>query len=198
MANGQARHECYCDSVPQTDHCAELVEERCRRNDPRRSHLFVARFSADVQTIVNRVAHGRSPQDREDAMQYAWTRIFAGMGSWSGRAPFCHWARVVAYRASVEWCEKNRLVDLIENPGTIPDREAPSEPGPACGECIMRTVAGLDPIEQCIFRRRYLDDPPATVEQVADELGVTPRTVHNRRAGMFQRINESCAAHCRP
>lgn len=199
MANGRTQQRCKCESSQQDDHCKVLVRERCLDNDSTRSDLLVERFRGVIWGIVKQRLRFRSLEDQKDAMQHALTRIFAEkLCLWLGLAPFCHWVRVVAYRAAIEWHRRNPPWHSIEGENALPGGENDPDDSPACQECINRSVATFEPVDQFIFKRRYHDEPPATVAQVAEELGVTVKTVFNHWASMRQRLRQACENECFP
>jgi RNA polymerase sigma factor (sigma-70 family) len=99
-----------CDCPP--DDCAGrvalyLAGERAAGDE------LAHKFGPLVRSIVQRVLGPGRREEWDDACQTIFLRLFANLGKWEKRCPFCKWLAVVAAR---------RAIDL----GRLPD------PPPAC------------------------------------------------------------------
>src|SRR5207253_11098910 len=63
---------------------------------------LVRKFAPLVQSIVHRVLGPGRREQWEDACQAVFLRVFANLGRWEQRCPFCKWLAVVAARRAID------------------------------------------------------------------------------------------------
>src|SRR5438093_13169722 len=119
-----------CDCPP--DNCAEKVRrylagQRAAGDD------LVTKFTALVRSIVQRVLGPGRREEWDDACQAVFLRVFANLGRWEQRCPFCKWLAVVAARKAID---VSRLPDAMER---LPAMElADPRPPPPDHETVER------------------------------------------------------------
>src|SRR5438132_1512424 len=84
-----------CDCPP--DNCAEKVRLYLAGQRSAGDELVV-KFTPLVRSIVQRVLGPGRREEWDDACQAVFLRVFANLGRWEQRCPFCKWLAVVAAR----------------------------------------------------------------------------------------------------
>jgi RNA polymerase sigma factor (sigma-70 family) len=112
-------------------------------------------------------------EEREDARQAIFLRIFANLGKWDRRCPFCKWLAVVAARRAIDFTRASELTRAL------PLREV-ADPRPTLArletiECIETTIARF-PSEW--HRAFELATQGVSREEIARTAGKSVRTIH--------------------
>src|SRR5213082_2407466 len=128
-----------CDCPP--DNCAEKVRLYLEGQRSAGDEL-VAKFTALVRSIVQRVLGAGRRDQWDDACQAVFLRLFANLGRWEQRCPFCKWLAVVAARRAIDL---GRLVEPADRlpADDIADPRPP--PDPETAERIERIVGRFPP-----------------------------------------------------
>ena len=90
----------------------------------------VVKFTALVRSIVQRVLGPGRREEWDDACQAVFLRVFANLGRWEQRCPFCKWLAVVAARKAID---VSRLPDAMER---LPAAELADPRPPGCASRI--------------------------------------------------------------
>jgi RNA polymerase sigma factor (sigma-70 family) len=172
-----------CNCPP--DDCAAHVRaylEGDRAAGDRLAH----KFTPLVQSIAERILGIDRREEWDDARQAVFLQVFARLGQWEGRCPFCKWLAVVAAR---------RTIDLAR--ASVPSGAFPvtdiADPRPAglsaeTIDCIERVLADLPPE----WRRVYeLTVQGASRETIARDLGKSVRTIQYWLSAVRERLS-SC------
>ncbi|MBY0230589.1 MAG: sigma-70 family RNA polymerase sigma factor [Gemmataceae bacterium] len=143
------------------------------------------KFSPLVRAIVARVLGPSRREDWDDACQAIFLRLFANLGRWEAKCPFCKWLAVVAAR---------RAIDLSKVPvkaGTFPlEQVADNRPPPPDTETLERIerIASGFPAE---WRQAWDDYVSGEKrEDIARRLGRSLRTVQYWLAEMLDQVRE--------
>ena len=130
--------ECNCPP----DDCADKVR-RYLEGERAAGDELVTKFEALVRSIVQRVLGPGRREEWDDACQAVFLRVFANLGKWEQRCPFCKWLAVVAARRAIDL---GRLPDPLPRlpPDEVPDPR-PAPPDRETIERIEQTVARFPP-----------------------------------------------------
>jgi RNA polymerase sigma-70 factor (ECF subfamily) len=172
-----------CDCPP--DDCAGLVASFQSGNRAAGDEL-VRKFTPLVRSIVQRVLGPSRRTEWDDACQAIFLRLFANLGKWGHRCPFCKWLAVVAARRAIDL---NRLSDPMAQ---LPEEEEIADPRPAAPdretlERVEQVVARFPPEWKEIWEG-YIAGRPR--EEMAHEAGKSLRTVQYWLAEMLDSIRE--------
>jgi len=168
-----------------------LVQAACAGNADAFSEI-VARYRGRVFSMAARYA--RNHHELEDLAQDVFIRVWRGLASWSGRAPFEHWLTRVAVRACFDFLRKHRRRRETE----VSHDELPEylhlEVGASPAEqsenhallLVRRAMTRLHPKEQLVLTLLELEDK--TVREVAGLTGWSEGNVkvraHRARASL--------------
>jgi RNA polymerase sigma-70 factor (ECF subfamily) len=174
-----------CDCPP--DNCADKVC-RFRAGDRGAGDELARKFTALVRGIVQRVLGPGRREEWDDACQAVFLRVFANLGKWEQRCPFCKWLAVVAARRAID------LGRLSEAMDRLPSAEiADTRPPPPDAETVER-------IEQAVARF-----PPEWArvwqwwvqgvrrDEMARRAGKSLRTIQYWLAEMLDQVRERLA-----
>src|SRR5207245_11273378 len=99
---------------------------------------LVSKCQGLVRSIVQRVLGPARREEWDDACQAVFLRVFANLGRWEQRCPFCKWLAVVAARRVID---VSRLPDAME---PLPAAElADPRPPPPDREPVERIEAAV-------------------------------------------------------
>ncbi len=84
------------------------------------------------------------------------------------------------------------LEDLSHEPGRVVEA---SEWDSVVGEHLTRALGELDDRSQNIVRRRWVDEPKATLHELADEYGVSAERIRQLEAKAFKKLREALAGN---
>lgn len=171
-----------CDCPP--DNCAEKVRQFLAGRRAAGDEL-VGKFQGVVRSIVQKVLGTGRREEWDDACQAVFLRVFANLGRWEQRCPFCKWLAVVAARRAID---VSRLPGALER---LPAAElADPRPAPPDRETVER-------IEQAVTRfppewRQVWElwKEGTAREEMARQLGKSVRTVQYWLAEMFEQLRE--------
>jgi RNA polymerase sigma-70 factor (ECF subfamily) len=176
-----------CDCPP--DDCAEKVSLFLAGRREAGDEL-VGKFQGLVRSIVQKVLGPARREEWDDACQAVFLRVFANLGRWEQRCPFCKWLAVVAAR---------RVIDISRLPNAramerLPAAElADPRPPPAAGtdretvERIEQAVARFPPEWRQLWEL-WKEGTPR--EKMAQHLGKSVRTIQYWLAEMFEQLRE--------
>jgi len=147
---------------------------------------LVLKFTPLVRSIVQRVLGPSRRTEWDDACQAIFLRVFANLGKWGQRCPFCKWLAVVAARRAIDL---GRLPDKMDR---LPDEEIADQRGP---DALDRET--LDRVEQVVGRfppewqtiwEGYVHGQPR--EEMAQKAGKSLRTIQYWLAEILDAIRE--------
>jgi RNA polymerase sigma factor (sigma-70 family) len=171
-----------CDCPP--DDCAACVV-RFQAGERAAGDELVRKFTPLVRSIVQRVLGAGRRADWDDACQTIFLRLFANLGKWGQRCPFCKWAAVVAARRAIDLA---RLPDRMDR---LPEEEIadrrPAPPDPETLERVEQVVSRFPKEWQLIWEGYVLGRPR---EEMAAQTGKSLRTVQYWLAEMLDAIRE--------
>ncbi len=127
----------HCDCPP--DNCAERVR-RYLNEDRGAGDELARKFAPLVRATVMRILGTGRRDEWEDAEQAIFLRVFARLGKWEGRCPFCHWLAVVAARRAIDAARSRGPTEVSLS--EIADRR-PESLSPDVVECLERSIAQL-------------------------------------------------------
>ena len=175
-------------AVSADDH---LVQAACAGNADAFTEIIV-RHKGRVFGMAAKYA--RNHHELEDLAQDIFIRVWRGLTSWSGKAPFEHWLTRVAVRACFDFLRKHRRRRESE----VLHDEIPEylhfETGPSPGEqsenhalvLVRRAMTRLHPKEQLVLTLLELEDK--TVREVSGLTGWSEGNVkvraHRARASL--------------
>jgi RNA polymerase sigma-70 factor (ECF subfamily) len=172
-----------CDCPPYD--CAGRVK-RYLDGDRSAGDELAQKFMPLVLRIVQRVLGPQRREEWEDACQAIFLRIFANLGKWEQRCPFCKWLPVVAGRRAIDFTR------LPPPPGPLPAADLPDHRGPAIDrdliECVERLVATFPQEWQRVWGL-WLQGVGR--EEIASQAGKSLRTIHYWLAEMLEQIRET-------
>ena len=175
-------------SVSADDH---LVQAACAGN-PDAFTEIIARHKGRVFGMAAKYA--RNHHELEDLAQDIFIRVWRGLTSWRGSAPFDHWLTKIAVRTCFDFLRRNRRRRETEvSRDTLPehcglDLEAsPEEEGENHSLLLVRrAMTRLHPKEQLVLTLLELEDK--TVREVASLTGWSEGNVkvraHRARASL--------------
>src|SRR4051794_26953882 len=171
-----------CDCPP--DNCAEKVRLYLEGQRSAGDEL-VAKFTALVRSIVQRVLGPGRREDWDDACQAVFLRLFANLDRWEQRCPFCKWLAVVAARKAID---VSRLPDAMERlPAAELADPRPPAPDRETVERIEQAVTRF-PVEWRRVWEMWREGTPR--EKMAKAVGKSVRTVQYWLAEMFDQLRE--------
>jgi hypothetical protein len=174
--------------------CADLVAQVLGGATDAEDELARRIIEDFVPRIVGSWFAGR-PELLDDVALETWLLVRLSLQTWGGRAPFCVWVRVIARHAAARVLRQFPPVPQPP-PGGAPAARATFRWGPACVVCIAQAVSQFKPHQQWAWYRYHLTVPRPTQEGVAQEVGVTRRSVITWLAAMNDAIRGRCSAHC--
>ena len=151
-----------------------LVQAACAGNADAFSEI-IARHKGRVFGMAAKYA--RNHHELEDLAQDIFIRVWKGLTSWTGRAPFEHWLTRVAVRACFDFLRRHRrrretevshdeLPDYLQlESGASPEEQAENH----ALLLVRRAMTRLHPREQLILTLLELEDK--TVREVAGLTG---------------------------
>ncbi len=171
-----------CDCPP--DNCAEKVRLYLTGQRSAGDEL-VLKFTALVRSIVHRVLGPGRREEWDDACQAVFLRVFANLGRWEQRCPFCKWLAVVAARKAID---VSRLPDAMERlPAAELADPRPPAPDRETVERIEQAVTRF-PAEWRRVWEMWREGTPR--EEMAKAVGKSVRTVQYWLAEMFDQLRE--------
>jgi RNA polymerase sigma factor (sigma-70 family) len=173
-----------CDCPP--DDCAAKVRSYLA-GDRGAGDDLVRKFTPLVQAIARRVLGPDSQDDRDDACQVAFLKIFARLETWEGRCPFCDWLAVVATRRILDQAQQVRSnLPTVGLPREVVDPRPQPLP-PEVVECLERIVARLPPE----WKRAYeLAVKGEDRQGIARALGKSVRTIQYWLAAIREEMED--------
>lgn len=175
-----------CDCPP--DDCAARVA-RYLAGDRAAGDELARKFAPLVYRIVQRVLGVSRREEWDDAAQAIFLRLFANLGRWEQRCPFCKWLPVVAAR---------RAIDLTQAapPGERVPLEQIADPTPPAaveGELAERLEVLLRrfPPDWRQLWDWFVQGVPR--EEMAKRCGKSLRTVQYRLAEILDQVREGLA-----
>lgn len=168
-----------------------LVQAACAGN-PDAFTEIIARHKGRVFGMAAKYA--RNHHELEDLAQDIFIRVWRGLTSWSGKAPFEHWLTRVAVRACFDFLRRHRRRRETEVAhDELPDYlqfEAGASSGEQCENhallLVRRAMTRLHPREQLVLTLLELEDK--TVREVAGLTGWSEGNVkvraHRARASL--------------
>jgi RNA polymerase sigma factor (sigma-70 family) len=140
---------------------------------------FLVAAGGSARGIVRFRLGYRRRADWDDCVQEIQIRILIKLPHWTGRARFCHWVRVVASRAAIDWVRGLNKVQLTGVEATevgLSGREPTISPEDII-KCVEEAAIRFpDRIRQVYEMRR----DGLTNEEIARRLGVSIGLVYNR------------------
>jgi RNA polymerase sigma factor (sigma-70 family) len=174
-----------CDCPP--DNCAEKVRLYLA-GDRRAGDALARKFAALVRGIVQRVLGPGRREEWDDACQAIFLRLFANLGKWERRCPFCKWLAVVAARRAIDLGRLPNPMDRLPAEEIADDRPPPPDPDTLAR--IERTLAQFPPEWRSVWEwwvqgvRR---------DEMARRAGKSPRTIQYWLAEMLDQLRECLA-----
>jgi RNA polymerase sigma-70 factor (ECF subfamily) len=181
-------------SVSADDH---LVQAACGGNADAFAEI-IARHKSRVFGMAAKYA--RNHHELEDLAQDIFIRVWRGMTSWKGRAPFEHWLTKIAVRTCFDFLRRHRRRRESEvSRDTLPehcglDREATPEEAEEnqALRLVRQALHRLHPKEQLVITLLELED--RTVREVAVLTGWSEGNVkvraHRARASLRAAIEQ--------
>ena len=131
-----------------------------------------AKFRPLVWSIVMEKLTSKHREDWEDCVQTVWQRVFSGLGTWKGTAPFCKWLAIVASNVALDRVKTpSKTIQSIDD--DIPDRPPPV--APEVIECIETTAAKFTPELRQLYELKVQG---LRLAAIAKQLGKSERTIH--------------------
>lgn len=144
------------------------------------------KFRPLVRGLVQRVLGPQRREEWDDACQAVFLRVFANLGRWERRCPFCKWLAVVGARRAIDFTRlhpMDRLPDGdLADPRPAPDRETLERIERAVAEFPEEWRQLWDLWRQGIRR-----------DEMARRLGKSVRTVQYWLAEMLDQLRECLA-----
>jgi RNA polymerase sigma-70 factor (ECF subfamily) len=143
------------------------------------------KFEPVVRNIVQRVLGPQQREDRDDACQAIFLRIFANLAKWEQRCPFCKWLAIVAARRAIDFTRLPPPMDRLP-----PAEVADPRPEPADREMIERleqSIRRFPPAWRHIWEL-WLQGTPR--EEMARQAGKSVRTIQYWLAEMLDQLRE--------
>lgn len=169
----------------------QLVQAACAGNADAFTGI-IARHKGRVFGMAAKYA--RNHHELEDLAQDIFIRVWRGLTSWSGKAPFEHWLTRVAVRACFDFLRKHRrrrekeishdeIPEYLHlNEGASPDEQSENH----ALVLVRRAMTRLHPKEQLILTLLELEDK--TVREVSALTGWSEGNVkvraHRARASL--------------
>jgi RNA polymerase sigma factor (sigma-70 family) len=172
-----------CDCPP--DDCAGKVADYLAGNRAAGDALAV-KFTALVRSIVQRVLGQGRREEWDDACQAIFLRVFANLGKWEKRCPFCKWLAVVAARRAIDLDRLPGAMQRLPLEEVADPRRAP--PDPETLERIAATVARFPP-EWLRVWDWYVQG--VRREEMARQSGRSLRTIHYWLSEMLDQVREA-------
>jgi RNA polymerase sigma-70 factor (ECF subfamily) len=174
-----------CDCPP--DNCADKVG-RFQAGDRGAGDELARKFTALVRGIVQRVLGPGRREEWDDACQAVFLRVFANLGKWEQRCPFCKWLAVVAARRAIDLGRLSEAMDRL--PGNEIADTRPPPPDAETVERIEQAVARFPPEWAQVWQwwvqgvRR---------DEMARRAGKSLRTIQYWLAEMLDQVRERLA-----
>jgi RNA polymerase sigma factor (sigma-70 family) len=171
-----------CDCPP--DDCAGRVA-RCLQGDRSAGDELARKFTPLVRAVVARVLGPGRREEWDDACQTIFLRLFANLGQWGQRCPFCKWLAIVAARRAIDLGKLQpsaQLYPLEQLPDTRPE-----PPDPETLERIERIVSQFPPEWREAWAGYVAGEKR---EDLARRLGRSLRTVQYWLAEMLDQVRE--------
>lgn len=168
--------------------------ERCRMDDLQAMEILVERYQQDVFCLALSILE--EPAEAEEATQDALVAALKGLGSYQGQAAFRTWLFAIAInrcrrrlrqRQRREWLSNivNQLfLDRAAMQSYMEEQLLRSEKVRE----IQAAVNSLDEKQRLPVILRYYQELP--IAEIAQLLGVSERTVHNRLRSAHLRLIE--------
>jgi RNA polymerase sigma factor (sigma-70 family) len=173
-----------CDCPP--DDCAGKVT-RYLAGDRDAGDALARKFAPLVQRVVMRVLGPGRRGEWDDACQAIFLRLFANLGRWEQRCPFCKWLAVVAARRAID------LGRLADPPRPLPLAEEVADPRPAPPDAEtlerVRQAVACFPLEWQRVWDWWLEG--VRRDEMAKRSGKSLRTVQYWLAEMLDHLRES-------
>ena len=172
-----------CDCPPED--CAGRVMAFLK-GDRGAGDALARKFSPLVRAIVARVLGPGRREDWDDACQTIFLRLFANLGQWGGRCPFCKWLAIVAARRAIDLSrlpttpERYPLEQVPDTRPTAPDRETLGR--------IEQVVARFPPEWRQAWEGYVAGEKR---EAIAKRLGRSLRTIQYWLAEMLDQVREA-------
>jgi RNA polymerase sigma-70 factor (ECF subfamily) len=183
----------------------QLVQAACAGNADAFTGI-IARHKGRVFGMAAKYA--RNHHELEDLAQDIFIRVWRGLTSWSGKAPFEHWLTRVAVRACFDFLRKHRrrrekeishdeIPEYLHlNEGASPDQQSENH----ALVLVRRALTRLHPKEQLILTLLELEDK--TVREVSALTGWSEGNVkvraHRARASLrtaIENIRQEGSSH---
>ncbi|HWB04031.1 MAG TPA: RNA polymerase sigma factor [Verrucomicrobiales bacterium] len=174
-----------------------LVQAACAGNADAFAEI-IARHKGRVFGMAAKYA--RNHHELEDLAQDIFIRVWRGMTSWKGRAPFEHWLTKIAVRTCFDFLRRHRRRRETEvSRDTLPDHcgldlEAPVEEVAEnqALRLVRQALTRLHPKEQLILTLLELED--RTVREISGLTGWSEGNVkvraHRARASLRNAIEQ--------
>jgi RNA polymerase sigma factor (sigma-70 family) len=178
---------CQFGDVPRCD-CAERTE-RFLKGDPFACDGLIENLKPLIWAIVRRILVSARHEECEDAVQEVLLKLFTGLGRWREDCPFCDWVALVASKKAIDLRRRARSrIATVSLPSSEiaaqGSRASSSEPD--LGSCPERVLSEVEPRWRQAFDLTYKEGLPR--EQVAQMVGVAPRTLQYWLAEILERI----------
>ena len=142
------------------------------------------RYSLQVYSAALRLMHDE--EDAAEVTQMAFIQTYKQLASWQG-GNFGAWVTVIANHIGLRLLEKEKRrqkVPLDENTD-LPD-ETYNEQREQQLHTLEQAVAQLPEQEQQIIRWHYYEGVP--LQEIADRLGLSTRTVETHKNNIFRKL----------
>lgn len=175
---------------------AELIE-RCLRGEGMACSQLFKRYYSQLMPICMRYARGND--EAKDMMQEGFARIFAKLGSYSGKGHFIGWMKRVIlntainhYRAAADERTHVRLDDLTHGPALAADGSGDLVTSSLGVNELLGLVQQLPPAYRMVFNLRVIEG--WTHEEIARELkisvGTSKSNLARARAKLMEQVIE--------
>jgi RNA polymerase sigma-70 factor (ECF subfamily) len=166
----------------------ELVR-RIRAGDPAAFELIMRRYNRRLFRIARSIL--RDPLEAEDAVQEAYLRAYANLGSFKGPLGFSAWiCRIVSNEALGRLRQRTRVVSLDDyrsasEPSTRSEALRTMQPNPErlalsseLRRALEHAIDALPPEFAAVFMLRAVEG--LSIAETSESLGIRPETVKTR------------------
>ncbi|MBL7952370.1 MAG: RNA polymerase sigma factor [Flavobacteriales bacterium] len=171
---------------------AALIK-RCLEGDSAACSQLFKRYYGQLMPICMRYA--RSNDEAKDMMQDGFARIFAKLGTYSGKGHFIGWMKRVIlntainhYRAAAEDRLNVRLDDITHGPALEADGSGELVTSALGVNELLSLVQELPPAYRMVFNLRVMEG--WTHEEIAAELGISVGTSKSNLARARAKLME--------
>ncbi len=171
-----------------------LVEQILKGDDLAFEYLFI-RYREGIHRLL--VTRTGSTQDAEDILQETFIKVYLNISRYDGRYTFGQWVYTIARNTFIDFKRRHKDELSIDENFIIERNNLPSPEESIISSQqranIMSCMSCLSPIQQQLFKLRFLDD--CSYEEICERLNIPMGTVktniHRARTKMCKLLTSN-------